>query len=249
MFYDLETSHNLGAFFGIYDERIPYQNILKERYVICGAWQVMGERKVHSVSVADDKRRFKRDPNDDYHVVKTMRDVIADADIIVAHNGDKFDLRHLNARILVHGFDPLPPSVRSIDTLKIARRHFRFNCNRLDYLGKLMGVGRKTKVEGGLWLRALAGDSDAVECLVRYNKQDVRLLRDVFEKLKPYAGPLWNLRLHGRKSGCTHCGSKNYKKDGFKHTLTRSYQYYKCKDCRKYFGDVRSEKGVTARSL
>ena len=77
----------------------------------------IGSKSVKSVSLLDDPKRFKKDRTDDYHVVKTIRDTLADADMIIHHNGDRFDIRKINARLIYHGLYPLPKLV-ALDTLK-----------------------------------------------------------------------------------------------------------------------------------
>src|SRR5258708_831333 len=132
LIYDLEASFNVVATFRLYDQygSIPHENILEERHVISAAWKDLGEKTVHSTSLIDYPARFKKNVHDDYRVVKAMHDAMQGADIIVAHNGDSYDSKYLETRVLKHGLPPLPP-FRSIDTLKIAKLRFMFNSNRL----------------------------------------------------------------------------------------------------------------------
>ena len=97
LFWDLETSYMVVHTFGLFNQNISYDNIIEDSYIICGAWA--GEKgKAKCVSVLDDKQRFKEDNKDDYYVVKQLRDEIEAADIIVAHNGDKFDWKAPHVR-------------------------------------------------------------------------------------------------------------------------------------------------------
>jgi uncharacterized protein YprB with RNaseH-like and TPR domain len=116
--------------------------ILQERYVICAAWSWNDESKVNTVSVLDDPKRYAKDPHDDKHVIKVLHEILSQADVIVHHNGDAFDKRYVDTRILVNGLSALPP-VPSIDTYKTAKSKLLLASNKLDYLGKLLGVGRK----------------------------------------------------------------------------------------------------------
>src|SRR3990167_1203831 len=103
---------------------------------------------VHSGSVLDDPKRYKANPHDDTHVVKTLHKVLATADVIVHHNGDYFDKRYIDTRALVHGLPPLPPTP-SIDTYKVAKSKFLLNSHKLDYIGKLLKVGAKIPTSPG----------------------------------------------------------------------------------------------------
>jgi hypothetical protein len=112
--WDIETTHNLVAVFRLFGEDyIPHENIVKERYVVTAAWKDLGEKKVHAVSLLDDKKRFKRDPDDDYHVCATLHNMLSTADVIVAHNGDHYDIKFTEARMLKHGLPPIRSRKRS----------------------------------------------------------------------------------------------------------------------------------------
>jgi DNA polymerase elongation subunit (family B) len=217
LLWDIETSHNIVAAFQLRNrDSLPASAILQERYIICAAWKRLGETRTHSVLsyIPDDKAICTR-----------LYKELCQTDVLVAHNGDSFDLRYLETRLLFHGFPPLPP-ITSVDTLKIARKRFRFNSNRLDYLGSYLGVGRKRQIEQGLWLLALKGNQKAIRELAEYNKQDVTLLEAVFEKLRPYIPA----RLF--TSGvCGHCGSRRTQHRGRIWTRQRSYQRLQCLQC------------------
>lgn len=227
--WDLETSHNILAKFDLRDEWVPHTNILQERYVICAAWSWLGDTRVRAVSVLDDPKRFRANPNDDGHVIRTLHAVLSDADVLVAHNGDRFDVRWLNGRILAHGLSPLPP-IATIDTLKIARRYFALNSNRLDYLGDYLGVGRKITTPPGLWLEALRGNAKAIRTMVTYCKGDITLLKDVFVKLRPFA-PARVTRPLTAGSACPRCSHPVAHRRGFVYTRTRRYQRWQCRAC------------------
>jgi DNA polymerase III epsilon subunit-like protein len=82
-------------------------------------------------------------------MIKAFLKVMAQADEIVAHNGDRFDLKWLRTRALLHGLDVMP-SPKTIDTLKWAKRYFNFNSNKLDYIAKYLGVGQKMGADVGV---------------------------------------------------------------------------------------------------
>jgi predicted RNA-binding Zn-ribbon protein involved in translation (DUF1610 family) len=227
----------------MYDELTNHENILKERYVISVSWKWLDEKKVHSVSVLDNPKLFKKDPNNDLHVVSTFCNVLTTADVIVGHNSDSFDLRMLEGRALYHGLSPLPP-ITSIDTLKVAKRRFRFNCNRLDYIGQFLGLGKKIKTSNDLWLRVLRGDRAAIQEMVKYNKQDVVLLEKVFLKFRPYCDSYVNRQLLGATEGCPRCGSKHIQSRGTHKAISRVYQRFQCQKCGGWFRLVVNDREI-----
>lgn len=232
--WDIETGYNIVNLFSLFQpgKHIHYSAIEQERYIICGSVKELGKPGVHSYSV---------DPNiptNDYSVVKWLLQALGDADAIIAHNGDKFDYKYLNTRALYHGLDPLPPVIQ-IDTLKMARSKFYFNSNRLDYLGQFLGVGEKIHVDQKLWAEALVGNSKAISDIVKYNKQDVKLLEQVYLKLAPYCETKLNRALFNDEV-CPLCGSENYENRGYSTNRTGVYQRYQCQDCGKWFQGTKS---------
>lgn len=247
--WDIETSHNLAAVFRLtQNDYIQAENIVQERYIICASWKELGKRAVSAVSTLDDPKRYAVSPYDDYHVVKTLHEVLSSADIIIAHNGDQYDIKFSKGRMLIHGFPPLPP-ILSIDTLKTARNQFLLNANNLNYLGKMLGVGGKKPTKQGLWLRVLQGEAQAVREMVAYNKQDVLLLERVFLKLRPFIADHVNRQLFGAKAGahtCPRCGSANTQYRGVHRALTQTYRRLQCADCGGWFRHRQAERGATA---
>ena len=242
LIYDIETSYSIMASFSLWPNHISHDNILQEWNMISAAWKWAGQKKVYAVSVADNLREFRKDPTNDYHVVKALRDAIEEADIIVAHNGDKFDIKKLNTRILFHGLKPIGKKV-SVDTLKVAKKEFSFTSNRLDYIAKFLGFTGKLPSGNGLWLRALQGDVKAIKEMVIYNKEDVRVLENVYNKLKPYMTnhPNRFLFVDGEtKEACPQCGSTHTIKHGFYYTAASKFQKRRCMDCMANFRDKKA---------
>lgn len=184
------------------------------------------------VKALPDFQGYQRNKKDDRLLVQDLHKLLSQADILVAHNIDRFDMRKANARFIIHGLDPIPP-VKTIDTLKIARRHFNFNSNKLDDLGNYLGVGRKLANTGKhLWLSCIAGDMASWKMMKDYNKQDTLLLEKVYLKLRPYASNHPNINLESRSPyACPKCGSLDLEKRGMRYTRTSEYQRFQCRSC------------------
>jgi hypothetical protein len=244
--WDIETTHNLVAVFTLKNQDwINAENILQERYVVCAAWKVLGEKTIHAVSTLNDAKRFAKNPHDDMHVLQTLHKVLSGADIIVAHNGDQYDIKFTEARMLIQGLPPLPPLVK-VDTLTAARSRFLFNANNLDYLGQMLGLGRKKPTPRGLWLKVLNGDKAAIRTMVAYNKGDVSLLEKVYLRLRPYMPNHTNRELFGQE-GCPRCGSAEVQRRGFHRSTTLMYQKFVCVACGGWFRSKASIKPNTVR--
>jgi hypothetical protein len=227
IFWDIETAPLVVTSWTLWKPMLSHDNIIEDSSILCAAWKVLGERDIHAVAVR------ATSPRNDYQVVKQLREALAAGDVLVAHNGDKFDLKHLNARLVAHGLDPLPP-LKTIDTLKVAKKYFRFTSNRLDYLGKYLKIGRKIHTDYSLWLRIVqAHDPAALAAMVKYNKQDVALLERVYLKLRPFMTNHPNRRLVAEGDDvCPICGAQGHlQKRGFRvNRMTRS-QAFQCQKC------------------
>lgn len=180
LFFDIETSPNIGFFWEAgYKKDIPYDNIIKERSIICICYKWEHSSKVYSITW-DSKQSDKA-------MIKAFIRIANDADELVGHNSDRFDLKWIRTRCLFHGI-PMLPEYTTVDTLKISKGKFRFNSNRLDYVAKYLGVGAKNNKSGfDLWKGVLMDNNKkALKDMVDYCKNDVIILENVFKRLNDH---------------------------------------------------------------
>ncbi len=232
LFWDIETAPNLGYIWAKYEQNVlDYE---REWYMLCVSYRWENEKKTHVVSLLDFPAIYAKDPEDDTGVVLYLWNLLDEADIVIAQNGDKFDTRKANMRFVLAGLDP-PSPYKSVDTLKVARRYFMFNSNHLGDLGTTLGLG--TKVETGgydLWRQVMLGNPTAWKKMIRYAKQDVDLLMKVYYKLRPWMTNHPNRANYGDPHACPTCGGDDLMKRGFKRTQTLVYQQWQCKTCDAY---------------
>lgn len=189
LFWDVEVSPNLVLSWRVgYKLNIDYSNIVKERAIITIAYKWEGEKTIYALHWDENQC--------DKKMLAEFLKVAEQADELVHHNGDAFDLPWLKTRCLFHGLTTIP-DYKTVDTLQWARRKFLFNSNRLDYLGQFMGLGGKIKTEFGLWKDIVLDKSTkALATMIKYNKRDVALLEQIWKKLaavvsvKTHAGVL-----------------------------------------------------------
>jgi predicted RNA-binding Zn-ribbon protein involved in translation (DUF1610 family) len=224
--WDLETSPLIVPVWGLWENNIDHTNILEETNILCVCWKELGRPAIGSLSVAPDN------PRDDKSLCRQIRDNLAEADVLVAHNGNDFDLKVLNARLVHHGIKPLP-QISLIDTKLVAKSKFRFTSNRLDYLGAYLGLGRKKKTSFKLWLDVLNGNRKALDYMIKYCKQDIKLLEKVYLKLRPFMTNHPNQRLFGRGE-CPKCGKGPLYVVKHRMTRTALKTQYQCKACGGY---------------
>lgn len=230
LYFDIEVSPNVVTSWNVgYKQKIDYQNIVKERAVICICWKWDGSKKVHSLS-------WDKNLSDRNMLIEFMQ-VANEADELVGHNGDSFDIKWLRTRCLVHGISMFP-SYTSLDTLTKARSGFRFNSNRLDYISQFLKVGGKTKTDYSLWTNVCNGDRKALAEMVKYCANDVLILEKVYKKMAPYiVNKIHHGALHGNgRCSCPECASKKVKLSKVRTTTTGIKKYQlQCDECNKYF--------------
>jgi hypothetical protein len=230
--WDIETAPNLGWCWGKYDQTI--NNYEQEWYMLSWSAKVYGSDEVITRCLADYKG-YKPMSQDDSNLVKELHALLSTADITVAHNGEKFDIRRANTRFLLNGLPP-PRPYRSIDTLKVAKKYFSFNSNRLDDLGQVMGLGRKVKHDGfDLWKGCMMGDAKSWEQMKAYNAQDVLLLEKIYTQMRSWITNHPNVSLMSNMAeACSVCTSRNLIRRGFHYTTTGRSPRFQCKDCKHY---------------
>jgi len=216
---DIETSPNLAYVWEKYEQDVI--SFEKERELLSFAYKWSGDKNV---------KCFSLNELTPLRLTKKLHELFGEAEVIVAHNGDNFDIKMANA-FFAH-FNLKPPSpYKTIDTLKIARSKFRFNSNKLNDLGEYLGLG--TKVETGgfkLWLGCLKGNRLAWKKMKEYNKRDVELLEKVYWKLKPWV----NTPSFEEGIKCPSCGSTHVQKRGWNLNRIFKSQRYQCTDCGKW---------------
>ena len=248
--FDVENLPNIASTWTLYDTRISHNNIIENQSLICIAWQWVGKKRTYCTSISDDKKRFEKNIYDDYHVVKEFHKVLNTdkSFVLLGHNSDRFDIRKFNTAAIKHGFEPVPER-QSIDTLKQARKYFRFDSNRLDYLGRFLEVGEKLETGGyQLWNDIVqakypeVGKNPDLELayksvskMMDYNKNDVRLLLKVFDKLKPYIKIPNHTLYSGKVARCTKCGSQDFNTKGWRYNMATRRRRYYCHTCKSNF--------------
>lgn len=253
---DVEMSFNVSYHYDQWGTNIPWTHIKQRQFMISAAWQWIGQDDIYSVSVLDDPKRFKKDHTDDYHVIKTLKEEIKNADAVIAYNGRKFDVKEINTGFVKHDLGPSHDYV-ILDPIQIARSKFRFKggnslANLCDFLE--LDV-QKGKVELSDWIGATEGNEASINKIVKYNKNDIPPMVGVWDKIKAYAPAKINMNhwaQFDQKTGepfdiCPGCGSPNLERRGFALTRAGKFQRYQCKTCGQWSRGKKNIRGVNIR--
>lgn len=218
--WDTEVSPAIVAGYGNKWD-FHYVKELEPQKLMCYAYKYLGEESVKFVSMHDFETQAE--------LIQSLADLLDEADITVAHNGINFDDKMANTFFITNGIDRPSPS-KSIDTLRTARRKFRFPSNSLNDLGEYLGLGGKAETTyGSIWESFIAGDAEAAELMETYNARDVELLEAIYNRFLPYIDNHPNMGLYLQKPGvCPHCAKEVLQKRGVVQRVNGLVQQYWC---------------------
>lgn len=174
---DIETTPMQVYTWGLYDQNISIDQIIKSTEMLCFGARWLGSKKVIFKSVHHDGKKV---------MLEELHQLMDEADILVGWNSAAFDHKHINREFFENGM--LPPSpVKDLDLMSVVKSNFLFPSNKLDYVAQKLGVGAKVKHSGfSLWIRCMEGDDKAWAEMKKYQIQDVNLLVDLYEILTPW---------------------------------------------------------------
>ena len=225
---DIETAPKVAYVWRFFKENISPKQVKEHCRILSFAAKALNEKKVQYEESRSE---------DDREIVSSLIDVLDKADIVVAHNGQAFDLATIKGRAVAHGLKP-PSPYKVVDTLTSARKEFNFESNTLEYLATVLNCKRRKlshKQFPGfeLWLECLKGNKAAWKELKTYNIEDVLVLEEVYLKMRPYISNHPNVGVfeEGEEVVCPKCGSDDVHFRGYAYTQVSRYHKFQCQDC------------------
>lgn len=228
LIYDLEVSPILAWVYGTYQTNVI--KVEQQPSIMSISWRWYGEEKTHHANLANIAR--KRGTTKNLALVKLIWELFNEADIVIAHNANRFDNKVATASFIRHFLTP-PSPYKTVDTLSVARSVAKFTSNSLDNLGDALGLGRKAAINhSSLWYDCLRGDAKAWKLMEVYNNQDVDLLYAIYERLLPYIKNHPNLGDLEQVDGiCPKCASPNVVPYGSSPRRNGRVKAYRCENC------------------
>lgn len=235
---DIETAPMIAYLWGMWQELRSIGSIENDWYIMSYAYRWLGNDTVHGKALHGCSRygQYKAGTEDDRELIEDLWKLFNEADIIIAHNGDRFDIKKIKARMLTHIMKP-PAPFRTVDTLKICKREFGLTSNKLDYIHKLLFGKEQGKVDTGgmdLWIRCLKGDLDAWDHMLEYNKRDIVILEDVYLRIRAWdrSHPNVAIMTDTEEPACTVCASTDLSAlDTKVATNVSLFNAYSCNTC------------------
>lgn len=227
---DIETAPINAYVWGIWNQNVGTYQIQSDWFCLTWAAKWLFEDKVYSAKLKP-KEVLEQD---DKRIIEGIWKLVNEADIVIAHNGEKFDMPKLNSRFIINGLNP-PLPYQQIDTLKHIRRQFGFTSNKLDYVNKLLNLERKKETNFELWERCMKGNAKALSEMEAYNMQDVRILEETYLMIRAWIKPHPNMGLFildEKEHRCPNCGSSELEIMGKTYnTAANVYELMRCSNC------------------
>ena len=216
---DIETAPLLLGGWGLFNQNYGLNQIEQDWHIISFAAKWLYEEEVFYHDVVDDKT--------EEDLLQALWELLHEADFVIAHNGRKFDMKKIRARMIIKGFPPFSP-VRVIDTLEITKQNFGFTSNKLEYLTRTLCKkyvkSTHSKFHGyDLWKEFLKGNPEAIEEMRDYNRLDVQSLEELYLILAPWSSKLPNFDLYDEDE----IDMSEWMLDGYAYTNLGKYHQYR----------------------
>lgn len=230
---DIETAPILARVWRLWKENVGLNQIYGDWFILSFSAKWLGDSKV----MYFDQSRA-RNIEHDKPLLARLHKLLDEADIVVAHNGKKFDVKKINARLILNGFPP-PSPYMVVDTLLMAKDKFAFTSNKLQYLSETLNKTYKKHEHSAfpgfeLWRAVLnVGSPDAKKAWAEmkvYNEYDVLSLEELYLKLRPWSDKHPNVNNYDDEetTRCPVCGGTHLQKRGTYRTNTGEFQRYQC---------------------
>ena len=240
--WDIEMSGCTAHVWGTGEQYVQPGQLLDEKFILSIAWKLYDEEDVNVIYLT--RSEIKR--RDDSRIIKEFLKVLETIDVSVYHNGDGFDLKEFNTRVIRHGLTP-PIVPTTVDTWKACKKYFRFQSNKLDEVCKYLGLGEKHHTDRDLWKAIVYRlDMNSMDVMVDYNVNDVIINEKLFTKLLPHLQLSKRLfTTHLPHSGlaeqlklevCSNCGNTEKHKVSGHYVMTSGgvRYYYRCGCCKAH---------------
>lgn len=232
LFIDIETAPVAAYVWRLFKENVGLNQIKDDWFILsfCAKWFEDKEVIYHDQSQA---ARIEQDKP----LLRRIWKLLNDADIVVAQNGIRFDMKKINARFILNGMPP-PSPYEVVDTFVVAKSTFGFTSNKLEYMtDKLCTVKkRKHKKFPGfeLWAECLKGNPAAWKEMRLYNVDDVVSMEELYLVMRPWVIGHPNVAAIEGVDGhaCPKCGSDEVIQKGYRFTRQGGqYARFHCKSC------------------
>lgn len=249
---DIETSPIVGYVWSLFNNFLSVDQIKEEWTILSFSAKWLHSKRI----IYHDTWEAAGGRNDDRDLIRMLWSLLDEADIVIAHNGKKFDVRKINSRFMLQGFPP-PSPYQVIDTYQEHRRVAAHTSQRLAWISDKFSPVKK-RDHGAfpgfkLHKEYLDGNPEARKEMELYNIDDVRSLEGAYLQLRPWIKghpnlALWNTEADPDKHYCPNCGSDNVKRRGLYYAKTNVYEQFRCGSCKSFSRGRKANPGQSNRN-
>lgn len=249
---DIETAPLNVYCWGLWEQNIGLEMVQEEWTILSYAAKWLGGK---SVLFSHTGGRGRGNVRNDRELCAELWELLNVADIVVTQNGKAFDVKKINARLIMHGFGPYSP-VRVIDTKLVANKHFGFTSARLAWMSK--HVNKNTRKDEHkrfpgfeLWAECLKDNPAAWREMRKYNSLDVVAAEELYLHMRPWIDGHPNVAAYtsGERPACPKCGGTELQSRGVAVSQTGRYQRFQCVSCGGWAKGRKSVDGAAKRAL
>ncbi|MCS7368378.1 MAG: ribonuclease H-like domain-containing protein [archaeon GBS-70-058] len=141
-------------------------------------------------------------------LIRKSIDELSNATIIVTWNGIAFDIPMLIARAIIHDIDPTPIILKEhIDLYRYAKKLLKLSEYSLDAVAKYMGIPKKVELKGRdmppYYMKAIAGDQEAMKLIIEHCYDDLQALKKIYDKMRKIVDVVKSIELRNVMEECT----------------------------------------------
>lgn len=226
---DIETSPITAYVFGLKEQNIGLNQIVRDWHIMCFSAKWLGEKKV----IYKETRTSNDKP-----LLKALWELLDKADILVTQNGAHFDGPRIEARMMIHRMKP-PSPYKHADTYR-GNKNKGFTSHKLEYLTSVLNHKHVKLLHSNfpgmsLWSECLKGNNKAWAAMREYNIKDVLSTEELYLNTLPWASktfPTPHVPINP-VSKCPYCNSYVLRSIGIRRTKSEHYRRYICTQCGK----------------
>lgn len=227
---DIETAPNTAYVWGLFDQNIQHDHLKDTSYILC--WSAMWNHQSRIIS--NDTQGYLQGSAHYRNMLEHMWGLLDEADVVVHYYGSKFDIPVLNREFAKYKIGP-PSPYKQVDLKLVVAKAFKFESNKLAHVASKLGLGDKIETDFSLWTGCMENDPEAWMHMIRYNRHDVRLLKQLYIRLLPWIEKHPSHSVFSERMACPKCGSIHVQKRGTQIASIAAYTRYHCQGCGAWF--------------
>ncbi len=236
--FDVETLPLVGYIWNPWNTNMYENQMIKDFCILSYSAKWYGDDRILS-DVLTSREAVTRN---DKRILTNFWKLIDKADVVITHNGKRFDVRKLNARFWKNHIVK-PSSYKVIDTLTSAKAVFGLTYNSMDFIAKYIGMQEKLETDFDLWKGCDNGNKEALQYMRDYNEQDIRVQEEVYTEMRGWIPNHPDMSVYASLTGvCPVCLDTNYEKIGLYTASKLQYPEYRCETCGGIWHDTKAVK-------